>query len=205
MDVTTAAGRGPADPAEMYQRLGELTRMLHEALKQLGYDKQLEASLGTLPDARSRLNFIARVTGDAAERVLDTVDASQSDQAELLGQADQMEAALKRDPVGAVARGEILEFIGQVRTHTERTQSRLTDIMMAQDFHDLTGQTVRKVVDVAATLEDALVKLLVGAHPPPAPALASGFLQGPVADPTGRTDVVADQAQVDALLESLGF
>jgi chemotaxis protein CheZ len=195
-----------ADPAAMYKRIGELTRMLHDALEQLGYDKQIEASLGTLPDTRSRLTYIAKVTGDAAERVLNTVDASQATQAVLLAEADRVEALLKSDPVAAVARGEVLNFIGQVRDSTQRTTAQLTEIMMAQDFHDLTGQTVRKVVDVAATLEASLVNLLVEAQSPQAAdAQHQGFLNGPVPDPAGRTDVVADQAQVDALLESLGF
>ena len=214
--VHANARRAP-DPAEMYQRIGELTRKLHDAMQQLGYDKKIEASLDAVPDARSRLSFIAKVTGEAAEKVLNMVDESQAHQATLLAEADRMESLLKSDPVGAVARGEVLYFIGHVRENTQRTNSQLTEIMMAQDFHDLTGQTVRKVIEVAANLEHSLVMLLVegqgGAAALPAsalPALAQpdvplGFLNGPVASAVGRTDIVADQAGVDALLDSLGF
>jgi chemotaxis protein CheZ len=86
--------------------------------------------------------------------------------------------------------------------------------MMAQDFHDLTGQVVAKVVNLANELEDGLVKLLVQVIPPEqreklqAPAALAAVAQeldGPVVDPTGRTDVVADQSEVDDLLASLGF
>lgn len=78
--------------------------------------------------------------------------------------------------------------------------------MLAQDFHDPTGQTVRKVVEVAGTLEDSLVKLLLETTPPDQrQRMHEGFLNGPVADPASRTDVVSSQAQVDDLLESLGF
>ncbi len=211
MDTATHANaRRTPDPAEMYQRIGELTRKLHDAMEQLGYDKKIEASLGAVPDARSRLSFIAKVTGEAAEKVLNMVDESQAHQGRLLAEADRMESLLKSDPVGAVARGEVLNFIGQVRDNTHRTHSQLTEIMMAQDFHDLTGQTVRKVIDVAANLEHSLVMLLVegqgGAVPvPAAPEVPLGFLNGPVPDATGRTDIVSDQAGVDALLDSLGF
>lgn len=207
-----ASVRRTPDPAEMYQRIGELTRKLHDAMQQLGYDKKIEASLGAVPDARSRLSFIAKVTGEAAEKVLNMVDASQAHQATLLADADRMEALLKSDPVGAVARGEVLHFIGHVRENSQRTNSQLTEIMMAQDFHDLTGQTVRKVIDVAANLEHSLVMLLVegqgGTIPAPGPAhveVPLGFLNGPVPDAQGRTDIVSDQAGVDSLLESLGF
>jgi chemotaxis protein CheZ len=193
-------------PNEMYQKIGELTRSLHDALQQLGYDKQIEQSLGSLPDARSRLTFIAKLTGDAAEKVLNTVDDAQAQQDAILAESTRIEELLKRDPVGAVARGELLNYIGQVRANAERTTSQLTDIMMAQDFHDLTGQTVGKVVTIATTLEDSLVKLLVETQMPGQPSkVEHGFLNGPVADPTNRTDVVSNQAQVDDLLESLGF
>ncbi len=206
-----------ADPAAMYQRLGELTRMLHDSMRELGYDKKIETSLGHMPDAKSRLSFIARVTGDAAEKVLNTVDASQARQADLLAEADRMENLLKGDPVGAVARGEVLHFIEHVRRNTHETNAQLTDIMMAQDFHDLTGQTVGKVVEMASNLEQALVTLLLEGQAgaaasapaapvaPQVPVVPEGFLNGPVADATGRSDVVTDQAGVDALLESLGF
>ena len=78
--------------------------------------------------------------------------------------------------------------------------------MMAQDFHDLTGQVVAKVVALATDLEDSLVKLLVQVAPPEqAQKVEQSLLQGPVVDPNGRTDVVTDQGEVDDLLASLGF
>jgi chemotaxis protein CheZ len=78
--------------------------------------------------------------------------------------------------------------------------------MMAQDFHDLTGQVVAKVVSLAIDLEDSLVKLLVQAAPAElAPAVDPAALAGPVIDSDRRTDVVADQSEVDDLLASLGF
>ena len=202
MDAPTT----PAVVPEVYKRIGELTRTLHDALQQLGYDKHIETSLGALPDARSRLNLIAKLTGDAAEKVLNTVDAAQAQQNALVAQAVKIEADLKNDPVGAVARGEVLNFITHVKSNAKVTTAQLSEIMLAQDFHDLTGQTVRKVVEVAGTLEDSLLKLLLETTPPDQrPPAHEGFLNGPVADATQRTDVVVNQAQVDDLLESLGF
>lgn len=204
--VATTATDAVSDPYEVFQRIGALTRRLHDALQKLGYDKQIENSLGALPDARSRLTYIAKLTGEAAEKVLNTVDAAQAQQDALVAQADEVAAQLKKDPVGAVARGDVLHFIEHVKSNAEVTSAQLTDIMMAQDFHDLTGQTVRKVVDIATTLEDSLVKLLLETTPPDQrPKVETGFLNGPVTDAENRTDVVSNQAQVDDLLESLGF
>ena len=197
--MTPTTDTAPQSPA-LYQRIGAITRQLHEALRELGYDKTIESSLGHLPDARSRLAYIARVTGDAAEKVLNTVDSAQATQARLAANAARLEADL-RAGIQPEA-GALLAFVASVREGTQVTGGQLTEIMLAQDFHDLTGQTVGKVVEVASRIEDALLKLLLDAAP--ATAMEHGLLDGPVADTT-RPDVVADQAQVDDLLESLGF
>ena len=110
------------------------------------------------------------------------------------------------DPVKAVASGSVLNFVTDVESTTARIDAHLTDIMMAQDFHDLTGQVVAKVVALAGDLEDSLVKLLVQAAPPEqVQKVEQHLLQGPVVDAEGRTDVVANQGEVDDLLASLGF
>ncbi len=50
------------DDYDVFHRIGTLTRQLHDALRELGYDTQLQGAVGTLPDARSRLDYIARLT-----------------------------------------------------------------------------------------------------------------------------------------------
>ena len=76
--------------------------------------------------------------------------------------------------------------------------------MLAQDFHDLTGQVVAKVVALAIDLEASLVKLLVQAAPVEPPRAADAGLAGPQTG-SGRADVVTSQGEVDELLASLGF
>jgi chemotaxis protein CheZ len=101
-----------------------------------------------------------------------------------------------------------MNFVGDVEASTARIDLHLTDIMMAQDFHDLTGQVVAKVVKLAVDLEDSLVKLLLQVAPAdqvPHHRVDPDMLHGPVVDPTNRTDVVANQGEVDDLLASLGF
>lgn len=195
-----------SEPFDVFQRIGTLTRSLHDALKELGYDKQLEQSIGSLPDARSRLSFIARLTGEAAEKVLNTVDTAQAQQGTLLSEAQRMEALLANASGDEALLAQMRGFVQCAKGTAQQASGHLSDIMLAQDFHDLTGQTVRKVVDVATRLEDSLVQLLMDATPPSQrPANDPNVLQGPVPDATGRSDVVANQAQVDDMLESLGF
>lgn len=195
MDASTPA----PDAAHLYGRVREITKRLHESLRELGHDKRIEASLGAVPDAKARLSFIAKVTGEAAEKVLNTVDAAQAQQNALAARAGEVAARLR---AAGSADADLLAFADDVQATAQATSAQLTEIMLAQDFHDLTGQTVSKVVAVASGVEDALLQLLLETSG--APAASRGALDGPVADPS-RTDVVANQAQVDDLLASLGF
>ncbi len=197
-----AAGASP----EVFHQLGIITRQLHDTLTQLGVMPKLQMAADGLPDARSRLNYIASKTSDAANKVLNSVDQAKADHAHISSETRRIAQAIVKDPVKAVASGAVMNFVGDVEAATARIDAHLTDIMMAQDFHDLTGQVVAKVVTLATELEDSLVKLLVQAAPPEqAQKVEAAVLQGPVVNPEGRTDVVKDQAEVDDLLASLGF
>ena len=196
------AGASP----EVYRQIGQLTRLLHDTLEQLGVMPKLQIATEGLPDARSRLNYIASKTSDAANKVLNSVDSAKVDHAHISSETRRIAEAIVKDPVKAVASGAVMNFVGDVEAATARIDRHLTDIMLAQDFHDLTGQVVAKVVSLAAELEDSLVKLLVQAAPPEqAQKVEAAILNGPVVNPEGRSDVVKNQSEVDDLLASLGF
>ena len=203
--VETVSASAPAASPEVFQQLGAITRQLHDTLNQLGVMPKLQSAADGLPDARSRLNYIAEKTGAAADKVLNLVDKAKAEHQAVATQTRQMAAAIVADPVKAVASGAVMNFVGDVEAATGRIDQYLTDIMMSQDFHDLTGQVVAKVVHLANELEDSLVKLLVQAAPPEQAQKVEQSLNGPVVNPTGRTDVVANQSEVDDLLASLGF
>jgi len=209
-NINTLAPAAGASP-EVFQQLGQITRQLHDTLAQLGVMPRLQEAANGLPDARSRLTYIAKKTGDAANRVLNSVDKAKAEHHSISDQTRAMATAIVADPVKAVASGAVMNFVTEVEACTGRIDAHLTDIMMAQDFHDLTGQVVAKVVSLASDLEDSLVKLLVQAAPVDqasklmAHIESAPELNGPVVDPEGRTDVVANQGEVDDLLASLGF
>ncbi len=191
---------------EVFVQVGTITRLLHDTLGQLGVMPKLQQAADGLPDARSRLNYIAEKTASAADKVLNSVDQAKAEHAAIAQRTRDLARSLTEDPVRAVASGAVLNFVGDVEASTARIDAHLTDIMLAQDFHDLTGQVVAKVVALANDLEGSLVKLLVQVIPPDqVHKVEQAMLQGPVVDPAGRTDVVANQEQVDDLLASLGF
>jgi chemotaxis protein CheZ len=199
------AARDAAAP-DVFLQIGTITRLLHDTLGQLGVMPQLQRAADGIPDARSRLNYIAEKTAEAAEKVLNSVDSAKADHAHIAAATRELARKLTEDPVRAVASGAVLNFVGDVDASTARIDRHLTDIMLAQDFHDLTTQVVAKVVTLANDLEGSLVKLLMQVVPQEQMhKVEQAMLQGPVVDPQGRTDVVANQHEVDDLLASLGF
>lgn len=198
----------PGNP-EMFQQLGAITRQLHDALKELGFAEKLKGTVDQLPDAQSRLSYIARLTGEAAEKVLNHVEGAKSEQQVIAERGRQLGATIASVPGLATAMPELLQWSTDVVEHSEKSDTRLTEIMMAQDFHDLTGQVIARVVQLAATIEDQLLCLLLQAAPTGTPGQDRAYdmnaLEGPVVSTEGRSDVVADQKDVDDLLASLGF
>jgi len=196
-----------ASATEVFIQVGTITRLLHDTLSQLGVMPKLQQAADGLPDARSRLNYIADKTASAAEKVLNSVDHAKAEHQRIASHTRELARSLQENPVKAVASGAVLNFVGDVEASTARIDAHLTDIMLAQDFHDLTGQVVAKVVALANDLEGSLLKLLMQVVPADQQhkveqAMA---LNGPVVNPAGRADVVANQEQVDDLLASLGF
>jgi chemotaxis protein CheZ len=196
----------PASSADVFSQVGSITRLLHDTLAQVGVMPKLQVAADGLPDARSRLNYIAEKTAAAADKVLNSVDQAKAEHQRIAEATRQMAKDIVADPVKAVASGAVMNFVGDVEASTARIDQHLTDIMLAQDFHDLTGQVVTKVVKLATELEDSLLKLLMQVIPPDQiHKVEDAFLQGPVVNPEGRSDVVSNQEQVDDLLASLGF
>lgn len=195
---------------DIHQKIGVLTRQLHDSLNQLGLADKLKGTADELPDAKSRLSYIARLTGEAAEKVLNRVDQAKSQQDLIVKETKRIAELLVKDPVSAVAKGHVMNFLTDIEQASKETDQHLTEIMMAQDFHDLTGQVIAKVVGLAAVIEEQLVQLLIQTAPAEAVAKPEvseykPALSGPAVNAEGNPDVVTDQSQVDDLLASLGF
>lgn len=203
---------------EVLSRIGHMTRALHENLRGLGLDKLIEKAASDIPDARDRLDYVARLSEQAAKRVLDATDAANplqdgiDDSATELSRSWQalLDApAAEGAPGGEAWRALAAQTIASLETSRKSataTKGHLMDIMMAQDFQDLTGQVIGRITGIAQNLEKQLVQMLVDYAPDEIKReLDSGLLNGPQINPENQVDVVADQGQVDDLLDSLGF
>lgn len=193
--------------------VGHLTRQLHDTLAELGYDRHLQdAAAAALPDARQRIAYVVTLTEQAASRSLNAVELATPVQEALA--ADAASLAGRWDGVfrgdSDVAQFKVLaqatrDYLHGVSARTDDTRAHLREIMMAQEFQDLTGQVLKRITELANNLENQLLKLLVENSPAPIKHTeAHGLLNGPAIG-AGAPDVVVNQAQVDELLESLGF
>nr|WP_284504729.1 protein phosphatase CheZ [Caballeronia sp. INDeC2] len=208
-------------------RIGQLTRTLRDSMRELGLDKQVEAAAQAVPDARDRLKYVATMTEQAAERALNAIELAKPVQEAMQTEAQALDARWAKWYDAPLAQNEAGELLAQTRTflqsvpeRTQATNAQLLEIMLAQDFQDLTGQVIKKITDVVYLIEQQLLGVLLENIAPErreqfaasAAALMSSatgspesLLNGPQINPEGRSDVVQDQSQVDDLLASLGF
>ena len=212
-DGPEGSGEWPVQE-KVFQQVGQMARQLHDTLGALGYDKLLEKTVSALPDAKDRLAYIANLTEQAACKVLNATDIANPLQEELeVGAAllGNKWDALFANKMGvedfkllaAETRGFLKNAVPQ---RTTATKDQLLEIMMAQDFQDLTGQVIKKVVALAQDLESQLMGILIETMPgEKRTESVTSLLNGPVINAEGRTDVVGNQQQVDDLLDSLGF
>ena len=200
-------------PADVMSRIGRLTRTLHDALRELGYDRLLEKTAAAMPDARDRLDYVVKMTEQAAVRALNAIETAQPIQDRLGSEAERLSAHWQKlfDRQLSVEEFKTLvagtrDYLAEVPKQTGATNAQLLEIMMAQDFQDLTGQVIKKITVLAQDMEQQLVHLLVDLVPTDVRnEIDSGLLNGPVVSAVAGADVVTNQNQVDDLLASLGF
>lgn len=213
---------------DLINRVGRLTRMLRENMRELGLDKEIEKAAEAIPDARDRLHYVAAMTEQAAERALNAIDRAQPMQDQLTERAENLdkrwsewfEAPQDLDDAKALVK-DTRQYLGDVPDMTSATSKELLEIMMAQDFQDLTGQVIKKMMDVIREIEHQLVQVLID-HVPEAQTRRSmqrkaedqwkndnarrndELLNGPQVK-QDEPDVLSGQDQVDDLLDELGF
>ena len=204
-------GEGDETDKPMFERLGGIVRLLHDSLRELGYDKALTEASSQINDAQDRLEYVATLTEQAANKVLNTLDEAMPDQDTLSKQSKDMEnrwadlfaGKLSLDQFKQLA-GDSQAFAAAVSAATETEKARLLEIMMAQDFQDITGQLIKKVVIITKTVEAELAQLLRDNAPPDVREKIAQKEVVLMSGPSTPT-VALTQDSVDDLLADLGF
>lgn len=201
-----------ASAGDIIARIGQLTRMLRDSLKELGLDRAIGEVAEAIPDARDRLDYVIQMTSQAAERTLNSVDAAQPRQNQMESEAKALTGRWDewfKHPIDLPDARELVidtrRYLAEVPEHTAFTNAQLLEIMMAQDFQDLTGQVIKRMMKVVQEIEQQLLLVLVdNISAPPAKQSNEGLLNGPQVNQSVE-GIVTNQDQVDDLLDSLGF
>jgi len=193
-----------ADPK--VEKIGRATARLHSLLKELGHTRSLEQSAATMPDARDRLCFIDKAMHEASEKTISAVEAS-------LPLTDTSRTtcsslAMRLSDTSFCEHQELVEeavsALGEIAASAETVHHNLMQIMEAQEFRDVAGQMVNKIVGAAVEIENILLDILKEYAPDTKDSLISK--EGLTAGPNLKAeDSVNGQDEVDDLLASLGL
>jgi len=199
---------------DLFLRIGQLTRLLRNSMANLGLEQAIMEVADAIPNTRDRLNYVVGKTSQAADRALTSVEAARPLQEKLSTSARELSGRWDAWFDSPVELEEARELVRDTRSYLQnvpdiarQTNAQLTEIMMAQDFQDLTGQVLQNLMQVIETVERELISVLVEsmgeteAHQAPED---NGLKNGPQIDATAD-GIAASQEQVDDLLESLGF
>ena len=202
---------------DILDRVGQITRALHNSLRELGFDRALEAFCNEVPETQDRLSYVSKLTDESADIVLTAIERGIPLQDGLLLQAQQAEQGTHLFLTKKNLDPEVRRFAEDTLTLSRATQATsletkalLLHIMMAQDFQDLTGQMVQKMMQLTEQLERQLTQVLIEFS---AANAELGILSQAQAlqslkknkKTKAENEVVRTQSQVDALLASLGY
>ncbi len=203
--------------AGILDRVGQITRLLHDSLRELGFDRALEAFCNEIPETQDRLSYVSKLTDESADIVLTAIERGIPLQDTLLQQAQQAEQGthffLTKKNLGP----EVARFAEDTLTLSRATQATsletkalLLRIMMAQDFQDLTGQMVQKMMHLTEQLEQQLTQVLIEFSTANTELGVSNQAQvfknlKKNKKTKAENEIVRTQSEVDALLASLGY
>jgi len=208
----------------LYHEVGRLTRSLHESIRNFNIELGEQANaddISKITDASDRLSFVVDLTGKAANKTMDLVEATMPLAIAMKDEAHELKISWKRLRRREIEPSEFRElykridvFFDSLTINSDVVYTNLSDILLAQDYQDLTGQVIQKVTGLVREVEDSLVQLVAMAgkvdritgiqhnefEDKNDPLLG----QGPQID-KAKKDVVSSQDDVDDLLSSLGF
>ena len=202
----------------LFQELGKLTREFHEALNNFQLDSRISSlAAEDIPDARERLKHVIKMTNDAADRTLNAVEESIPLCEGLFNRSTELKHSWERfqrkemqaDEFRALSK-QIAFYIDSTAEQASSIKGNLNDVLMAQDFQDITGQIIQRVIKLVEEVENGLVNLIklssrkVSSDAEKQPD-DKNKLEGPQIPGLESEDAVMAQDDVDDLLSSLGF
>lgn len=209
----------------LFSEVGRLTRSLHNAITDFHIDinmnQQSQQEISRIADASDRLNYVIDLTEKAANKTMDKVEEAIPAANMIQTTAEELKPEWDKVLKGEIEPAQFRELHKKMGTFIDGTivssqglGRNLSDILMAQDYQDLTGQVIKRVIQLVQEIEGSLVELvktastveeLAGIEKTQQVEKDSIQAEGPIIKKEERVDVVSGQDDVDDLLSSLGF
>lgn len=203
----------------LFREVGRLARELHDAVNEFMLDARIaELAQHDVPDAAERLRYVISMTEQAANTTLTAVEESLPLADRLRAEATQLSGQWARFNSRELSvqdfrllSAQLGVFLDTAQDHAHALHGKLSEVLLAQGYQDLTGQIIRKVITLVSDVESKLVELVRIAGGRSAAQESNGDCiqrmhpAGPVVPGVDRGDVVSGQDDVDDLLSSLGF
>jgi chemotaxis protein CheZ len=214
--LSEMAGCNECHDTELFQEVGRLTRELHEAINGFLLDERIaDMAERAIPDASERLSYVIKMTEESANTTLGAVESALPLANELGEKSRELSEEWERFRGRKLSvedfrilSSDLTEFLNIATDHSRQLHDKLSEVLMAQGFQDLTGQIIRQVIDLVHDLEGKLVQLvkISGAKlPETSKKEDASKLEGPVIPTIDQGEVLKGQDDVDDLLSSLGF
>jgi len=185
--------------SSLFKEVGKITRKLHDSLEEFktavdsGLDKLTNDDV---PNAVDKLEFVISKTEDAANKTMAVVER-------YFEESDEFSRRIRK-----VSGNE--DDIQYLMSFKDSLDADMTTIITAQQFQDITGQTIRKVIDLVHKVEVELVRLITNFGMPmkidPEQVLQkAGSVENNTADIACPGMEKVTQSDVESLLQDYGF
>lgn len=128
-----------ASASDIISRIGSLTRMLRDSLRELGLDQAIAQAAEAIPDARDRLDYVVHMTAQAAERALNCVEAAQPRQNELESSAKALKVRWDEWFANPIELSDARSLVTDTRDYGCRPTAHLIYQRAAVGNHDGAG------------------------------------------------------------------
>ncbi|GAA6134842.1 protein phosphatase CheZ [Oceaniserpentilla sp. 4NH20-0058] len=209
----------------LYQEIGQLTRALHESIKNFKLDSKVQGAGSDIDEAHEGLQYVVEMTAKAANKTMDKVDDSMPLSEAIASEAFEIRQEWTRFLNKEMSAKEfreltkrVAQFLENTDKNTKKLNANLSDILLAQDFQDLTGQVIQRITTMVTDVEARLVNLVAMAgHVDQMTGIQHKEIViqdkehdpnkgvGPQLNAEENEDVASNQDDVDDLLSSLGF
>jgi chemotaxis protein CheZ len=183
--------------SDVVKEVGKISKNLHTSLEEFksSIDTGLQKlSSDDVPNAVDKLQFVISKTEDAANKTMAIVERYFEEEDDYSQQVNKIKGF-----------DEEVEYLSAFKSALD---NNMTEILTAQQFQDITGQTIKKVINLVINIESDLSKLITkfGGQIKKDEQMASAAISAECyAEDNAAVGEKVSQSDVEMLLNDSGF